>query len=80
MNPRMKDTQAATKETTVAWTCSSVRLPKMMLRRALGSSSSPTFAAVPSRAERFISRLPFRLRMTGMIMMSWSTSRIARQR
>ena len=37
-------------------------------------------AAVPSRADRFISRLPLRFKTRGMIIMSWSTSRIARQR
>jgi hypothetical protein len=35
---------------------------------------------VPRRAERFISRLPLRLRMAGMTIISWWTWRIARQR
>lgn len=71
---------AATKETTVAWTWRRERLPTIMDRRTAGSSRSPTLAAVLRRAERFISRLPFRFMTTGMMMMSWWTSCIAVQR
>lgn len=80
IRPSNSETQAATKETTVACTCSKDKFPKIIRRRVSGSSSSPTLAAVPNRAERFISRLPLRLRMTGMIMMSSSIVRIAFQR
>lgn len=52
----------------------------IILRRTEGSSSSPTLAAVPSLADKFISMFPFRLRITGMIIMSWSTSLMARHR
>jgi len=67
---RMEEMQATMKDTAVAWTCSRVKLPMMMARRMVGSSSSPRLAAVPRRAERFISRLPLRLRIAGMIIMS----------
>jgi hypothetical protein len=73
------ETFAATNETAAAWTWSKQRLPKMIERREEAESRAPTFAAVPSRAERFISRLPFRLRITGMIIMSSLTRVIARQ-
>ena len=78
--PRMRAVHDAMKDTEIAWTCNSERLPMIMERRTDGSSSSPMLAAVPRRADRFISRFPFRFRRTGMIIMSWSTSRIARQR
>ena len=79
MRPSKRETHAATKETTVACTCSKDKFPNIIRRRVSGSSSSPTLAAVPNRAERFISRFPLRLRMTGMIMMSSSIVRIAFQ-
>ena len=65
------------KDTDIVWTCNNERLPMIMERRTDGSSRSPMFAAVPSRADRFMSRVPCRFRTTGMIMMNWSTSRIA---
>jgi hypothetical protein len=68
-----EDKHATMNDTTAAWTCSRVRLPRMIVRRVVGSPSSPTFAAVPRRAERFISRLPLRLRTAGMTIMSWCT-------
>ena len=67
----MMDAEEATmKETAVACTWRRARLPVMMERRVDGSCSSPTLAAVPRRAERFISRLPLRLRTAGMTIMS----------
>jgi hypothetical protein len=78
--PRIRETQAATKETEIAWTCSNVQFPSSMARMTLGSSSSPILAAVESRAERFISRFPWRLRTVGMIIINWSTCSIASQR
>jgi hypothetical protein len=80
MSPRKYDTTAEMNDTTVACTWRSDRLPRMMEFRVAGWSSSPTLAAVPSLADRFISRLPFRLRMTGIMIISWSTSFTARQR
>lgn len=77
--PMTKETPAATKDTTVACTCSRVKFPIMRARRTEGLSNSPTLAAVPSLAERFISRLPLRFSMTGMIIMSSSTRAIAFQ-
>jgi len=77
--PRIRAIHAAMKETEMVCTWRSARLPRMMDLRTSGSSNSPTFAAVLNRAERFISRFPFRLRTTGMIMMSWSTCCIASQ-
>ena len=78
--PRMRAVHDAMKDTDIAWTCNSERSLMIIERRTDGSSSSPMLAAVPSRADRFISRFPFRCKTTGMIIMSWSTSRIARQR
>ena len=75
---RMRAVHDAMKDTDIAWTCN--KLPMIMEQRTNGSSNSPMLAAVPSRADRFISKFHFRSRMTGMIIMSWSTSRIARQR
>ena len=66
----MTATKAATQATTVAWTWRRDKFPRMILRRCLGSSSSPILAAVPSLAERFISRFPLRFMMTGTMMMS----------
>ena len=77
--PRIRATHAAMKETEMVCTWRSARLPRIMDLRASDSSSSPTFAAVLNRAERFISRFPFKLRTTGMIMMSWSTCCMASQ-
>lgn len=79
-NARMEDMQATMNDTTVAWTCSKVKFPMIIERRVTGSSSSPTLAAVPRRAERFISRLPLRLSTAGIIIISCCTSRMARQR
>jgi hypothetical protein len=79
ISPRMKDAHAATDETPAACTWSSERLPYMILLLVSGSSSWPTFAAVPSRADKFISRFPFKLRMTGMIMTNSSMVLIAFQ-
>ena len=77
--PRMRAVHDAMKDPDIAWACNSERLPMIIERRTYdGSSSSPMLAAVPSRADRFISRFPFRT--TGMIIMSWLTSCIARQR
>ena len=79
-SPRINETHAATKDTPVACTWSSERLPNMIVSLASGSSSSPTFAAVPSRADKFISRFPFKFKMTGMIITSSSMVLIAFQR
>lgn len=80
IRPSKRETHAATKETTVACTCSKDKFPNIIRCRVSGSSSSPTLAAVPNRAERFISRFPLRLRMTGIIIMSSSIARMAFQR
>lgn len=77
--PNANATTAATNDTTVACTCRRVRLPRMIDRRIFGRSSSPILAAVLSRADRFISRFPFRLRTTGIIIISSSTRDIALQ-
>lgn len=77
--PTMRAIHAAMKETEMVCTWRSARLPRIMDLRTSGSSNSPTFAAVLNRAERFISKFPFRLRTTGMIMMSWSTCCMASQ-
>ena len=77
--PRIRAMHAAMKETEMVCTWRSARLPRIMDLRTSGSSNSPTFAAVLNRAERFISRFPFRLRTTGIIMMSWSTCCMASQ-
>lgn len=76
---RRKETQAAMNETTAAWTWSRARLPKMRAFRTDGMSRSPRLDAVPSRAERFISMLPLRLRMTGTIAINSLTLVIAFQ-
>ena len=73
-------TQAATQATTVACTWRRARFPRIILRRRLGSSSSPMLAAVPSLAERFISRLPLRFMITGTMTMSSPMVRMAFQR
>jgi hypothetical protein len=77
--PRRKVKHAAVKETTAAWTWSRARLPKMRTFRTDGMSRSPMFDAVPRRAERFISMLPLRLRMTGTIAINSLTLVIAFQ-
>jgi hypothetical protein len=73
-------TEAATQATTVAWTWRRAKFPRMILRRRSGSSSSPMLAAVLSRADRFISRLPLRFMITGTITMSSPIVRMAFQR
>ena len=78
--PSRREIHADTKATLMVCTCTRFILPVIMDLRTAGSSSSPTLAAVPSRAERFISMLPLRLRRTGIIKMSWSSSLIARHR
>ena len=78
--PSRRETHADTKATLMVCTCTRFILPVIMELRTAGSSSSPTLAAVPSRAERFISMLPLRLRRTGIIRMSWSSSLMARHR
>jgi hypothetical protein len=77
--PNKNEKQVAIKETTIAWTCNRMRLPRMIARRDSGLSSSPMFAAVPRRADKFISRFPFRLRITGIIIISSSIRLIAFQ-
>ena len=77
--PRIRAIQAAKKETDAVWTWSSAKLPIIMERRIMGSSNSPMLAAVARRAERFISKFPLRFRTTGMIIINWSTSCMARQ-
>ena len=68
--PRMRAVHDAMKDTDIAWTCNDERLLMIMEQRTNGSLRSPMLAAVPSRADRFISRFHFRSRMTGMIVMS----------
>ncbi|KAI6103728.1 hypothetical protein EDD16DRAFT_1641115 [Pisolithus croceorrhizus] len=52
----------------------------MMLHLLRGSSRLPMLAAVPSLAERFIPKFPFRLRMTGTIMINSLITLIALHR
>ena len=52
--PRMRAVHDAMKDTDIAWTCNSERLPMIMKRRTDGSSSSPMLAAVPNQADKFI--------------------------
>lgn len=77
--PRTREMHAATNDTEMVCTCSRARLPVRVDHITAGSSNSPTLDAVLRRAERFISRFPLRLSRVGTIMMSWSTSCIARQ-
>ena len=76
---RRKETHAAMNETTAAWTWSRARLPKMRAFRTGRMSRSPILDAVPRRAERFISMLPLRLRMTGTMAINSLTRVIAFQ-
>jgi hypothetical protein len=64
--PRANDKSAANADIAKAWTWSKERLPKTRDIRVGPSSSSEVFAAVDSRAERFISRFPLRLFSIGM--------------
>jgi len=77
--PRISAIHAAMKDTEIVCTWRRARLPVSMERRMTGSSSCPTLDAVPRREDRFISRFPLRLRTVGTMIMSWSTSFIARQ-
>jgi len=71
-SPTRKAKQVATKDTTVACTWSKMRFPMTISLLTPSASVAPVLAAVPSRAERFISRFPLRLRITGMRMTSSS--------
>lgn len=80
MTPKTNASAAATADTSSAWTWSSNKFPRIIGCLVSREWRRPVLAAVPRRAERFISRFPLRLLMMGIRTKSSSVVRSAFQR